>query len=127
MRTSFQFIRFCTVGGVGLLVNLLVTYVGVAVFNIWYFWSYCIGVLAGWTASFVLNGLFTFPEAQRGSYIRKYSLFISSYIGIFATNAAMVYILTSKMSVHYFYSIIISAFATTLISYTINKHVIYKP
>lgn len=128
MRQNFlQFGRFCLVGGIGLLVNLGVTHAGVVLFNLWYFGPYILGVFAGWTSSFVLNALFTFPEHKRASYGRKYALFISMYAIIFATNAAAVYVLTSLLGVHYLVSITASAIATTLLSFSFNKYVIYKP
>ncbi len=126
MQKHLQFIRFCLVGGVGLLVNLAVTHIGVVIFGAWYFWSYLCGVLLGWTSSFILNALFTFPEHQREEYAKKYTLFVATYAVIFALNAGMVYVLTSLMGVHYLISITISAFATTLVSFSFNKHVIYK-
>lgn len=127
LKNSLQFLRFCIVGGVGLLVNLGVTHTGVVLLNLWYFGPYILGVFAGWTSSFLLNALFTFPEHKHASYGRKYALFISMYAVIFAINAGMVYTLTSLFGVHYLISITVSALATTLLSFSFNKHVIYKP
>lgn len=119
--------RFCAVGGAGLLVNLAVTYTFVTVFGFWYFWAYIIGVLCGWTCSFVLNALFTFPAHRKSGYHKKYALFIASYIVIFVINAALVYLLTTLLGIHYLVSISASALTTTLLSFSFNKHVIYRP
>ena len=124
---SMQFIRFCLVGGAGLLVNLAVTHLGVTVLHLWYFWAFCIGIIVSWTCSFALNALITFPNHERGSYVKKYLLFIGSYLAVFASNAALVYIATSILGMHYLISIAASAVATTPFSYSFSKYVIYKP
>lgn len=123
---SFQFVRFCLVGAIGLFVNLIVTHASVVYLGFWYFWAYCIGVLAGWTSSFLLNATFTFPEHEHSSYATKYGLFVATYAVIFGLNAVLVYLLTSLLGIHYLISISISAITTTLLSFTFNKYVIYK-
>jgi putative flippase GtrA len=125
MRKHIQFLRFCLVGTAGLLVNLAVTFVAVSVFGVWYFWAYLCGVLCGWTASFVFNAFFTFPEHRRGSYIKKYTLFVATYAVILALNSLMVYGLTSLVGVQYLISITISALLTTLLSFSLSKRIIY--
>lgn len=121
-----QFIRFCFVGGVGLAINLFITHVGVVIFGVWYFWAYLFGVLTGWTSTFILNALFTFPEHRHESYGKKYTLFIATYAIIFALNASMVYVLTSLMAIHYLVSITTSALTTTSLSFSFSKRFIYK-
>lgn len=121
----WQFVRFCAVGTAGLLVNLGVTYLGVT-FGLWYMWAYVIGLLVSWSVSFGLNALFTFPEHTRGRYAQKYAFFIGNYALMFGLNGTIVYILTSLMGVFYLISIILSAFITTAISYTVSKKFIYR-
>ncbi|MDB5225314.1 MAG: hypothetical protein JWL87_266 [Candidatus Adlerbacteria bacterium] len=125
-RNLGKFIRFCFVGGTGLIINLAVTHTFVVVFGFWYFWAFTIGVLCGWTCSFVLNALFTFPDHNKSGYHKKYMLFIASYLVIFALNAALVYMLTTLLGIHYLISISISALTTTLLSFSFNKNVIYR-
>ncbi len=121
-----QIIRFCIVGGGGLLINLLVTRVGVAVFHQWYLFSFLVATLFGWTFIFIANAFITFPEHRRSRYTRKYSSFLLGYLGIFSVNAGLVYFLTSTMGVHYLISIILSTFITAILTFLFSKHAIYQ-
>jgi putative flippase GtrA len=127
MERYWQFIRFCLVGGAGLIVNLAVTYCLVELAGWWYLAAFCVGTLTAWSTSFVLNALVTFPEHARGAYGKKYILYLGLYAAVFVINAALVYTLTSLIGVYYLASIVISALITTLITYQTSKHVIYAP
>jgi putative flippase GtrA len=126
MNRYHQFARFVLVGAAGLVVNLGVTHAGVVLLGVWYFWSYLAGVLCGWSASFVLNSIFTFPGHERTAYGRKYALYLAIYGVVFVINAAMVYTMTSLMGIHYLVSITVSALVTTLLSYTAVKYAVFN-
>lgn len=121
-----QFIRFCAVGGIGLLINLAATHIGVTVFGLWYLTAFLIGLFISWTCSFVLNAFITFPEHERAAYLRKYFLFLSNYGVVFVLNMALIYILTSLIGLHYLISIVFCAISTTFLTYSFSKYVIYK-
>lgn len=127
MITSLQqFIRFCLVGGSGLLLNIALTHLGVTVFGWWYFWAYLIATLLSWSFMFWANTFFTFPSDTRTTHSRRYALFISGYGVILGVNAGLVYAFTSYGEVHYVWSIIIATAITTLLTFTFSKYVIYK-
>ncbi len=121
-----QFVKFIIIGGIGLLVNMSVTYVGVQYFGLWYLWSFFLAALVGWTVIFIGNALFTFPEHERNSYIKKYITFIIGYSVMFSVNASIVFFLTSILSIYYLVSIIIGTIITTLLTFTFNKKVIFR-
>lgn len=125
--TLSQIVRFVAVGGGGLLVNLLVTRIGVTVFHLWYFFAFLIATLFGWTFIFVVNALVTFPEHQRSGYAGKYLLFLAGYLAIFGVNAGSVYVLTSVLGVYYLVSITLSAFITATLTFFFSKYAIYRP
>ena len=125
-KTLSQITYFISVGGIGLLVNLLITYIGVQYFDLWYLWSFFLAALVGWTVIFIGNALFTFPEHERNSYIKKYITFIIGYSVMFSVNASIVFFLTSILSIYYLVSIIIGTIITTLLTFTFNKKVIFR-
>jgi putative flippase GtrA len=122
-----QFIRFCLVGGAGLLINLAVTYIGVEMLGLWYLSAFIIGLLVSWTCSFILNALLTFPEHERAAYHKKYMLFMGMYGTVFILNTALMYGLTSLLGVYYPISIVLCAASTLPLTYSFSKYVIYRP
>lgn len=123
---AYQLAKFVAVGGVGTLVNVGVTYLGVEYLGLWYLWSFCIAALVGWTVIFVGNALFTFPEHERCSYGRKYLTFLAGYLGAFWVNIAIVFLLTSILTIHYLISIVIAALLTTLLTFTFSKRLVFR-
>ncbi len=121
-----QIIRFVIVGVGGLLVNLLVTYCGVTIFHLWYFFSFLIATLFGWTIIFIMNAFITFPEHKRSGYVKKYVLFLLGYLGIFSINAGLVFLFTSILNIHYLISITLSAIVTATLTFLFSKHAIYQ-
>lgn len=126
MGSIKQFALFVLVGGLGMLVNMGVTYAGVNYLHLWYLWSFCLAALIGWTAIFVGNALFTFPEHERHSYVRKYVSFIAGYAALFAANAALVYLCTSFLGIHYLASIVIGSGITTLATFSFSKKIVFR-
>ncbi len=124
-KNFWQFIKFCTVGGIGLLINLGITHGLVVWAQVWYLWAFVLALLFSWSLTFVLNAFFTFPEHERSAYLKKYFLFLASYGLVFCINTAIVYVGTSILGLHYLISICISALITTLLTFSISKHVIY--
>jgi len=115
------------VGGVGLLINLTITYLLVTFFALWYFYSFFIGLLISWTGSFILNAFITFPEHERTAYVHKYFLFLSNYSVVFVLNMTLIYVLTSLLSIYYLISILVCAASTTVLTYSFSKYAVYKP
>lgn len=120
------FIRFCIVGGIGLLINLSVIYLGVDVFHLWIVPTFMVGLLISWSISFVLNAFITFPEHERSAYYTKYFLYLSNYSIVFALNTVLIYLLTTIVGLHYFIATIICALSTVFLTYSFSKYVVYK-
>ncbi len=121
-----QLTRFIIVGGVGLLVSMVVTYIGVQYIGLWYIWAYGISALISWTVIFIGNSIFTFPNHERNSYSKKYLSFMGGYAMLFWINAFFVYIFTSLISFHYLLSIVFATGITTVLTFTFNRHIIFR-
>ncbi len=120
-----QFIRFCFVGGGGLLVNLFISHVLVSMFGLWYFYAFLIGTLGAWTFIFCINAVVTFPDSGRTGYAGKYILFLVGYLAIFGINASLVYFFTSILGVQYLVSISGAAIITAVLTFLFSNYAIY--
>ena len=120
-----QFVRFCLVGGAGLLINLLITHVGVVVFHLWYFYAFLVATLFAWTSIFIANAFITFPEHSKSDYRNKYARFLFGYGAIFLINASLVFALTSLLGVPYLISIMFSALVTAGLTFLFSKYAVY--
>lgn len=120
-----RFILFCFVGGVGLLVNLAISYALTEYAGLWYFFSFIIATLVAWTVMFFLNSHVTFKGHSKENYFKRYITYITGYTGAFFVNAALVFILTSIMNIYYIISIIVAAVITTIITFSFSKSYVY--
>lgn len=59
-ETIAQFIKFCVVGGIGVVVNLGITYCFTEFFGIWYMASNFIGICFAVVSNFIGNKWWTF-------------------------------------------------------------------
>ena len=125
MNQTLQFTRFVLVGGVGLLLNLAVTYVCKEYLGLWYLWAFLIGVAANWTCTFFLNSTFTFSGHERSGYGARYALYIAIYGAALAVNTAIVYVLTSHIGVYYLLSIVIATAITTSITFLFSRKFVF--
>lgn len=125
MNILVQFVRFVGAGAVGLIVLLGVTYALTEFADMWYFWSYAVGTICGWTSIFFMNSFFTFSGHAKERYASKYILFVGMYTFAFAVNAGLVYVLTSLFDLYYIVSIIAATAITTCITFTFSKMVIF--
>lgn len=109
-----------------MLVNMAVTYLGVRYLGLWYLWSFCLAAVVGWTVIFIGNAVFTFPEHERHSYLKKYATFFAGYLTVFWVNVSLVFIFTSLLSIHYLLSIVIATIITTLMTFSFSKKVVFR-
>lgn len=120
------FIKFSIIGGIGLLINLAVAYVFKEFFGLWYFWAFIIGTFANWTFNFLANSYITFRGHSKENYFRKYMGFLLIYCCVFVLNAALVYALTSILSIYYLISITFAAFITAILNFVLSKKIIFR-
>lgn len=124
--TAGQFVRFCIVGGSGLLINLAITHFGVTILGWWYFWAYLVATLISWSCMFLANAFFTFPHQGDRAYPKKYIGFMLGYGGMFFINSGLVYVFTSNVGIYYMRSIVLATVVTTGLTFAFSKYVIYK-
>lgn len=121
-----RFIIFAAVGGFGLLVNLAVTYLFTEYAHWWYLFSFTLGTLVSWTVAFLANSLVTFAGHSKDAYLRRYLVFLAGYTVIFACNTALVYTLTSILSVYYLVSISTVTLLSATATFFFSKRYVYR-
>jgi putative flippase GtrA len=126
MKSIVSFIAFSFIGGVGLALNLGVAYALKEFAGLWYFWAFLAGVFVNWTFNFFANSYITFRGHSRENYSRKYAKFLLIYCCAFFINAALVYVMTSFLSVYYLVSIAIAAFITAFFNFFLIKKIVFR-
>ncbi len=126
MKNTIPFIVFSVIGGLGLALNLGVAYALKEFAGLWYFWAFLGGVLVNWTFNFFANSYITFRGHSKENYFRKYAKFLLIYCCAFFINAALVYMMTSVLSVYYLVSISIAAFITAIFNFSLSKKIVFR-
>lgn len=121
-----RFSKFALIGCAALVLKLGVTYLLTDILGLWYFLSFILAAFITWTAIFFANSIFTFRGHSSEGYVRRYLVFMGSYLSTFWVNALIVFLLTSVVSVNYLISITVAAILTSLLTYTINARVVFR-
>jgi len=58
-----QFIKFAIIGGIGVVINLGITYCFTEYFGVYYMISNCLGIIVAMSCNFVGNKVWTFKGA----------------------------------------------------------------
>lgn len=64
-KTLIQFVKFSIVGGIGVLINLGLTYALTQFFGLWYLYSNMIGIACAVVSNFAGNKFWTFQEEKK--------------------------------------------------------------
>ena len=125
MNTISQLSRFLVVGVIGTLLLLTGTYILTEFMHLWYLWAFVISAVCNWTFLFFAHNRFTFKPTQTPG-VRNYGLFLILYFAAFLLNTGLIYVLTTLLSLQYLISIVLATGFTTLITFILNKTVIFR-
>ena len=64
-EVSGQFLKYCVVGGIGAVLNILLTHIFTEIFQIWYILSNTIAVCCAIISNFLLNKFWTFSSEEK--------------------------------------------------------------
>lgn len=121
-----EFFKFLIVGGGGFISNLFLTYFLTDIVGFWYITSFMISAIITWTGMFFANLLFTFRDEDNTSHFSKYVSFIAGYTALFFINLAIVFVLTSFLSIHYLVSVSIGTVFITALTFLYSKFFVYQ-
>ncbi len=119
--------KFYIVGGIGLIINYLISYFIFTTFHLDHIQSSIFGIIVSLTSNFLLNKLWTFQDRRI-----KYDIVLRQYVKYFIFNSVGVIIQVSivagfaKTSIDYGYIVIIAISIASILNYIVNKKFIFK-
>jgi len=119
--------KFYIVGGIGLVINYLISYFIFTTFHLDHIQSSIFGIIVSLTSNFLLNKLWTFQDRTM-----KYDIVLRQYVKYFIFNSVGVIIQVSivygfaKTSIDYGYIVIIAISIASILNYIVNKKFIFK-
>ncbi|HEX6645829.1 MAG TPA: GtrA family protein [Nitrososphaeraceae archaeon] len=119
--------KFYIVGGIGLVINYLVSYFIFTSFHLDHIQSSIFGIIVSLSSNFMLNKLWTFRDRTM-----KYDILLRQYLKYFFFNSVGVIIQISivygfgKTSIDYGAVIIFAISIASILNYIVNKKFIFK-
>ena len=122
------FVRFCLVGGSGVVVNSAVLWVATTVFGVYYLYSAAIATLVSSSWNFALTELWVFrAESKQSSWMRRVVPFFVLNLAALALRAPIIAGLTEGLHVHYLVSNLVSLGLLTGGRYLVARGWIWRP
>jgi len=123
-----QLVRFCTVGAMGTLVNLLVLYLLVEFAKIWYMASAVAAFLAAATNNYAWNKIWTFKDETSGKLkvVRQYTTFLTASTMALAVNLAVLYALVQILQTYYLLAQLIGILCAVAINFKLSKSYVFR-
>jgi dolichol-phosphate mannosyltransferase len=123
-------LRFCAVGGTGLLVNLVISYslsTGV-LSDLWYMVASLTGIIVSMTSNFILNKVWTFEDRDFSCrrLLKQYGMFVllCSFGALFQILA--LYLLVDLTNVQYVLALTLAALIGSASNFIFNKKWTFK-
>ncbi|MDR2980385.1 MAG: GtrA family protein [Bacteroidales bacterium] len=114
-----KFIKFCVVGGSGVIVDFGVTYLCKEIAKLNKYLSNSIGFIVAATSNFILNRIWTF-NSQSPDILKQYGLFfLYSFIGL-GLNNGIIYLLHDKGKINFYLSKLIAIGGVTFWNFFMN-------
>lgn len=120
---TYQFFKFCLVGGIGVLVNLAVLYSLVEFAYLWYIHAAIAAFIVAVSSNFGLNKIWTFKDERKGiKVIKQYSeFFVVRTIGLLI-NLAILYLLVQYANLWYLLAQFLAISLATIINFLGSKY-----
>lgn len=114
-----QFIKFCVVGGSGMVVDFSITYALKEWLKLNKYIANSVGFICAATSNYVLNRIWTF-QSNDPQIARQYLIFIGiASIGLIINNAT-IYILNDKLHLNFYFSKLLAIGAVTMWNFLMN-------
>jgi len=120
-----RYIIFIFGGGLGLVINLLITFVLTEYFYLWHMFSYSIGLTLNIIINYIYHTKITFKIERSKNRLIK---FVVVFLLMVLLNWFFVYYFTEIIGFKKYYLIVIVAvtFVLSIINYLINKLYVFK-
>jgi dolichol-phosphate mannosyltransferase len=119
--------KFYIVGGIGLIINYVISYFFFSYFQLDHIQSSIFGIIVSLSSNFMLNKIWTFQDRNM-----KYNIMLKQYLKYFIFNSVGVIIQLSlvygfgKTNLDYGWVIIIAISVASILNYIVNKKFIFK-
>ena len=119
--------KFYIVGGIGLVINYVISYFFFTYFHLDHIQSSTFGIIVSLSSNFMLNKIWTFQDRNM-----KYYIILKQYLKYFIFNSVGVIIQLSlvfgfgKTNLDYGWVIIIAISVASILNYIVNKKFIFK-
>lgn len=114
-----KFIKFCAVGGSGLLIDFALTYLCKEKLRINKYVSNSIGFITAASSNYILNRIWTFSSANPNIASEYFSFIFVAVIGLLVNNIAL-WIIHGKMKYNFYLSKIAAIGIATLWNFLAN-------
>jgi dolichol-phosphate mannosyltransferase len=136
-RMASQFVKFCLIGGSGMLIDLLFVFISMNLFSLWVIFpdalcfraSRAIGFAVALTNNFILNRRFTFASANGRNIYGQYMTFFAVSLVGFVINwstSVLLYENNSFFHTHYLVAAFMGILAGTLVNFFGSKYIVFK-
>ncbi len=115
-KEHFRFLKFCIVGGSGIIVNEGLLFLLTELFGWYYLFSGIVSIEASILSNFFLNNMWTFKDRKKGSVLKRLGKFNLARIFGLAINFGILWGLTAA-GMHYLMSNLIGIIIATVFTY----------
>jgi dolichol-phosphate mannosyltransferase len=114
-----RFVKFCTVGAIGAVINLAILYSLTEWSRVWYIISAAVAAGVAVTSNYILNKVWTFRFAAAGKavVVFSYTKFIAVSVFGMGLNLTLLYLLVDRLHIWYIFSQIIAISAVAVWNY----------
>ncbi|MBR5602961.1 MAG: GtrA family protein [Bacteroidales bacterium] len=114
-----KFIKFGVVGCSGMLIDFGATYICKEKHKLNKYLSNCIGFILAATSNYILNRIWTFESHKEEIGVQYFQFMIVSIIGL-GINSLILYLLTDKLKLNFYFSKLIAIAITTIWNFFAN-------
>lgn len=114
-----KFIRFCIVGGSGVIVNIGLLYLLTEFGGLYYLLSSAIAIETSIITNFILNNYWTWKRKSKGFFFRLAKFNLVSLMAL-VINMAILFALTEVVGIWYLVSNLIGIVVATIINFIVN-------
>lgn len=116
-----KFLKFCIVGGSGVLVDFGITYLGKEILKLNKYIANSLGFIVAASTNYILNRIWTF-QSNNPAMLRQYLIFFGfSLIGL-GLNNATIYLLHGKLKWNFYFSKLFAIGLVTFWNFFMNYY-----
>ena len=120
-----QLIKFCMVGGSGLVVDFGITYIFKELLKVNRYVANSIGFVCAATTNYILNRIWTFRSTDP-QITRQYLLFLGIAVVGLGINNAVIYLLSDRLGLNFYLSKLVATVVVTVWNFLMNYFITFS-